>query len=71
MVLECVVCGKEFGKVNDKIILCKFKNGIVHQECCIKHCSVDGKPCRHSMGIFRRSKFKEEDFWNKKEKRLN
>ncbi len=65
--LECKICSKEFGRIKDKIILCKFKDGIVHQSCCIKHCSVTGKPCRHSMGIFRRSKFKEESFWDEKE----
>ncbi|MFH1895311.1 MAG: hypothetical protein ABIJ74_01875 [archaeon] len=69
MNLKCVICEKEFGKVNDKIVLCRFRDGVAHQECCVKHCSVDGKPCRHSMGIFRRSKFKEDKFWDKTEKK--
>jgi len=48
----CNICNGEFQNSQDSIILCKFKDGVVHLGCCINNCSMDNKPCEHALATY-------------------
>ncbi len=52
MAVLCNICDDEFQNSPDSIVLCKFKEGVVHLGCCINNCSMDNKPCEHALAIY-------------------
>jgi len=41
----CKICSGVFDNSPDDIILCRFRDGVVHYGCCVGLCSLDNKPC--------------------------
>lgn len=52
MDVSCNICNSEFQNSPDSIVLCGFKEGVVHLGCCINNCSNDNKPCEHALSIY-------------------
>ena len=52
MVISCNICSGEFKGSPDSIVLCDFKDGMVHLGCCINNCSMDKKPCKHAIAVY-------------------
>ncbi|HIJ13955.1 hypothetical protein J4399_02625 [Candidatus Woesearchaeota archaeon] len=56
MMDSCKICSGAFQDSPDQLILCEHKEGFVHLGCCIDRCSMDGKPCEHSKGQYKKDK---------------
>jgi len=50
----CNVCTWGFRESTDHVIVCKHHKGPVHLGCCRDRCLKNGKPCRHSIGMYKR-----------------
>ncbi|MBR9705799.1 hypothetical protein GOV14_02070 [Candidatus Pacearchaeota archaeon] len=52
MGVSCNICSGEFQSSPDSVVLCGFKDGLVHLGCCINDCSGDNKPCEHAIAMY-------------------
>jgi hypothetical protein len=52
MGISCRICSGNFDLSPDSIILCKYKEGIVHLGCCVNNCSWNKQPCDNSLGCY-------------------
>jgi hypothetical protein len=50
--MNCRICSNNFHQSADSIVLCEFKTGFVHLGCCIDNCSMNKKPCGHSLAVY-------------------
>ena len=55
--LKCKVCNVVFNDSPDDLILCHHHEGPIHFGCCVDRCSHDHKPCEHSLGRYKRTKY--------------
>lgn len=56
--VKCKICSGQFDTSPDSIILCKYKEGVVHLGCCINNCSMNREICEHALGKYDKSKIK-------------
>ncbi|MFH1711040.1 MAG: hypothetical protein ABH840_01895 [Nanoarchaeota archaeon] len=52
MSVSCNICSGAFQNSPDSVVLCAFKDGVIHLGCCIHNCSQDNRPCKHSLAIY-------------------
>jgi hypothetical protein len=52
MVVECKICNGQFDTSPDSVILCDYKDSIIHLGCCVNNCSWDKKPCKHALSLY-------------------
>ncbi|MFH0978119.1 MAG: hypothetical protein V1837_02335 [Candidatus Woesearchaeota archaeon] len=52
MGVQCNICNGVFNNSPDSLVLCDFKDGIVHLGCCVDNCSIDKKPCKHAVSVY-------------------
>jgi hypothetical protein len=50
----CHICSSVFNDSPDDIILCKYREGIVHYGCCVDLCSLDKKPCANCVAQYKK-----------------
>jgi len=53
---DCKICTGDFKKSPDNLVLCENHKGFVHLGCCTHRCSMDGKPCKHCVGQYAKTK---------------
>lgn len=50
-----MICTSGFAESADKIIVCRHKEGVVHEGCCRDCCSLDGRGhanCPHAHAVY-------------------
>ncbi|HZX44822.1 MAG TPA: hypothetical protein VFF28_04020 [Candidatus Nanoarchaeia archaeon] len=52
MSIACNICNGDFEKSPDSVVLCKFKEGMVHLGCCVNNCSWDRKVCSNASAVY-------------------
>ena len=50
----CKFCSGDFETSPDTLVLCRHYKDFVHLECCMHHCSKNGKPCEHAIAQYDR-----------------
>jgi hypothetical protein len=58
MAVNCKICSGEFLSSPDDVVLCEFKEGATHLGCCVHNCSMEGAPCIHAMGTYKKEQNK-------------
>ena len=54
MVVQCRICCGEFKNSPDSVLICNFREGVVHLGCCIDKCSWSKEPCLHCQAVYQK-----------------
>ncbi len=50
--MNCMICANGLKASPDALVLCEYKEGMVHRGCCTAKCSWDGTPCVHGVAFY-------------------